>query len=220
GTDRFRYQVMDRHGAIGTAEVQVGVAAPSETNQAPFAVDDTVEVRPDREVQIPVLDNDTDPEGDQLGIVRDDVEPMTEIEEVPPGEDEEDGYLTVVTPSESGTHTVLYSATDGQLKSSATATIKVASNAPLRSPVARDDFVDAADVMDPETQHVDVDVLANDSDPDGSTNDLEVEIDGTYEGVELRGEDGTVRIVPQEEQQRIRYTITDVDGLESAGYIW
>lgn len=221
GTDRFRYQVMDRHGAIGTAEVLVGVAAPSETNQAPFAVDDTVEVRPDREVQIPVLDNDTDPEGDELGIVRDDVKPMTEIEEIPPGEGaEEDGYVTVVTPSESGTHTVLYSATDGQLKSSATATIKVASNAPLRSPVARDDFVDAADVMDPKTQHVDVDVLANDSDPDGSTNDLEVEIDGTYEGVELRGEDGTVRIVPQEEQQRIRYIITDVDGLESAGYIW
>ena len=221
GTDRFRYQVMDRHGAIGTAEVLVGVAAPSETNQAPFAVDDTVEVRPDREVQIPVLDNDTDPEGDELGIVRDDVKPMTEIEEISPGEGaEDDGYVTVVTPSESGTHTVLYSATDGQLKSSATATIKVASNAPLRSPVARDDFVDAADVMDPETQHVDVDVLANDSDPDGSTNDLEVEIDGTYEGVELRGEDGTVRIVPQEEQQRIRYTITDVDGLESAGYIW
>ena len=27
---------------------------------------------------------------------------------------------------------------------------------------------------------------------------------------------GTVRIVPQEEQQRIRYIITDVDGLEPA----
>src|SRR5699024_7512218 len=107
-----------------------------------------------------------------------------------------------------------------QLKSSATATIKVASNAPLRSPVARDDFVDAADVMDPETQHVAVDVLANDCDPDGSTNDLEGEIDGSYEGVELRGADATVRIVPQDAQERLRYTITDVDGLEPAGYSW
>ncbi|WP_394215656.1 Ig-like domain-containing protein [Brachybacterium vulturis] len=219
GTDQFRYQVMDRHGAIGIAEVLVGVAAPNEANQAPYAVDDVVEVRPDREVQIPVLDNDTDPEGDHLGIVRSDVEAMTEIKEIPPGEGEEDGYLTVVTPSESGTHTVLYSATDGQLKSSATATIKVASNAPLRSPVARDDFVKAADVMDPETQFIDVDVLANDSDPDGSTNDLELELDGTSDGAELR-EDGTIRIVPQEEQQRIRYLITDIDDLESAGYIW
>ena len=221
GTDRFRYQVMDRHGAIGTAEVLVGVAAPNEVNQAPYAVDDTVEVRPDREVQIPVLDNDTDPEGDELGVVRSDVTTMTEIEEIPlPEGAAEDGYLTVVTPSESGTHTVLYSASDGQLKSSATATIKVASNAPLRSPVARDDFVAAEDVMDPETQHIDVDVLANDSDPDGSTNDLALELDGIYEGVEVRGDDGTIRIVPQEEQQRIRYTITDVDDLASAGYIW
>ncbi|MDN5893202.1 MAG: Ig-like domain-containing protein [Nocardioides sp.] len=220
GTDQFRYQVMDRHGAIGTAEVLVGVAAPNEANQAPYAVDDIVEVRPDREVQIPVLDNDTDPEGDGLSVVRDDVEAITEIEEIPPGEGDDDGNLTVVTPSEPGTHTVLYSATDGQLKSTATATIKVDSNAPLRSPVARDDFVEAEAVLDPETLFVDVDVLANDSDPDGSTNDLELELDGTYDGVERRGEDGTVRIVPQEEQQRIRYIITDVDGLESAGYIW
>ncbi|AXK47248.1 hypothetical protein DXU92_02425 [Brachybacterium saurashtrense] len=218
GTDRFRYQVMDRHGAIGTAEVLVGVSAPSEANQAPYAVDDTVEVRPDREVQIPVLENDTDPEGDPLGIVRDDVEPMTEIEEIAP--EEEDGYLTVRTPAEPGTHTVLYAASDDQLKSSATATIKVAENAPLRSPIARDDFVDAADALDPEVEYVDVDVLANDSDPDGSTRDLEVALDGTYEGAELVGEDGTLRIVPQEEQQRIRYTITDPDDLVSAGYVW
>ena len=138
---------------------------------------------------------------------------MTEIEEVPPAEDAEDGYITAVTLSEPGTHTVLYSATDGQLKSSATATIKVAENAPLRAPIARDDFVDVEEVMDPETEHVDVDVLANDSDPDGSTNDLTVELDGSYEGVELIDDQGTVRIVPQEEQQRIRYTITDVDDL-------
>lgn len=219
GTDRFRYQVMDRHGAIGTAEVLVGVATPNDRNQAPYAVDDTVEVRPDREVQIPVLENDTDPEGDPLAVVRDDVEPMTAIEEIPPPEDAEDGYLTVVTPAEPGTHTVLYSATDGQLKSSATATVKVAGDAPLRSPVARDDFVEAAEVMDPETLFVDVEVLANDSDPDGSTNDLTVALDGAAEGVELR-DDGTVRIVPQEEQQRIRYTVTDVDDLASAGYVW
>jgi hypothetical protein len=197
GTDRFRYQVMDRHGAIGTAEVLVGIAAPTDRNQAPYAVDDSVEVRPDREVQIPVLDNDTDPEGDSLGIVRDDVEAMTEIEVEEPEEGAEDNVVTVTTPSEEGTHTVLYAATDGQLKSSATATIKVAANAPLLSPVAIDDFVPVEQVLDPDKDVIEIDVLANDYDPDGSTNDLEVELDGTYEGVEKR-EDGTLRIVPQE----------------------
>ena len=220
GTDRFRYQVMDRNGAIGTAEVLIGVAAPNEKNQAPYAVDDAVEVRPDREVQIPVLDNDTDPEGDPLHVARGDVEVMTEIEEHAPAEDEEDdGYISVTTPSEPGTHTVLYAASDDQLKSSATATIKVADNAPLRAPVARDDFVEIEKILDPDATFVDVDVLANDSDPDGSTKDLTIELDGSYEGVELR-EDDTVRITPQEEQQRIRYTVTDQDDQWSAGYIW
>ena len=219
GTDRFRYQVMDRHGAVGTAEVLVGVAAPTERNQAPYAVDDTVEVRPDREVQVPVLENDTDPEGDPLGIVREDVQATTEIEVIDPSEDAEDNLVTITTPSEEGTHTVLYSATDGQLKSSATATIKVAENAPLLAPVAVDDFVSAEQVLDPQREVIEVDVLANDYDPDGSTRDLEVELDGSYEGAELR-EDGTLRITPQEEQQRLRYIITDQDDLSSAGYVW
>jgi hypothetical protein len=219
GTDRFRYQVMDRNGAIGTAEVLVGIAAPTSQNQAPYAVDDTVEVRPDREVQIPVLDNDTDPEGDALGLVRDDVKETTEIEVVEPEEGAEDNNVTVTTPETEGTHTVLYSATDGQLKSSAAATIKVAENAPLLSPVAVDDFVPVEQVLDPDREVIDLDVLANDYDPDGSTRDLEVELDGSYEGVELR-EDGNLRIRPLEDQQRVRYIITDQDDQQSAGYVW
>ncbi|MEE1616811.1 Ig-like domain-containing protein [Brachybacterium sp. J153] len=219
GTDRFQYQVMDRFGAIGTAEVLVGVAQPNELNQPPYAVDDTVEVRPEREVQIPVLDNDTDPEGAPLSVVREDVEAMSGIELIPAKEERNEGAVSVVTPAEPGTHTVLYSASDGQLSSSATITVKVDPNAPLRAPVARDDFVEAADVLDPETEFVDVDVLANDSDPDGAAGDLEVRLEGAGESATLR-EDGIVRITPTEEQQRLRYVITDVDGLESAGYIW
>ena len=50
---------MDRHGVIGTAEVLVGIAAPNEANQAPCAVDDTVEVRPTARCRS-LLENDTD----------------------------------------------------------------------------------------------------------------------------------------------------------------
>lgn len=219
GTDRFQYQVMDRSGAIGTAEVLVGVAQPNEMNQPPYAVDDTVEVRPDREIQIPVLENDTDPEGTPLSVVREDVDAMTEIDVADQEDETIEGVVTATTPSEPGTHTLLYSASDGQLKSSASVTIKVDPNAPLRSPVARDDFVAAEEVMDPEAEHIDVDVLANDSDPDGSTTDLKVSLEGNPEGASLRGED-TVRVTPQEDQQRLRYVIEDADGKKSAGYIW
>src|SRR5699024_1387829 len=162
--------------------------------------------------------NDSDPEGAPLSVVREDVEAMTEIE-VLDGEDAGDGMVTVTTPSEPGTHTVLYSASDGQLSSSATVTIKVDPNAPKRNPIARDDFVEAAEVMDPEAETIDVDVLANDSDPDGSINDLDISLDDPPEGTEVT-EDGVVMVTPQAEQQRIRYTIEDLDGLTSAGYIW
>src|SRR5699024_11843589 len=70
GTDRFRYQAMDRNGAVGMGEVLVGVAQPNAVNQPPHAVDDTVEGRPDREGQIPVPENDSDPEGASLQAVR------------------------------------------------------------------------------------------------------------------------------------------------------
>ncbi|WP_232820408.1 Ig-like domain-containing protein [Brachybacterium sp. YJGR34] len=220
GTDTFRYQVMDRHGAVGTATVQVGIAAPTGQNHAPYAVDDTVEVRPDREVQIPVLENDTDPEGDALHVVRDDVEALSEIEVAPAQEGaEDDGMVTVTTPDQEGTHSVMYAASDEQLKSTATATVVVSEDAPLRAPVAMDDFVAVEDVLDPETTAVEIDVLVNDHDPDGSTQDLQVRLDEAVEGVEL-SEDGIARIVPGEEQQLLRYVIEDVDGLESAGYIW
>ena len=218
GTDRFRYQVMDRHGAVGTGEVVVGIAAPNEVNQPPYAVDDVVEVRPDREVQIPVLDNDTDPEGTPLSLVRDDVESLSGIEVLDPI-NESDNQVTVKTPTEAGTHTVLYSASDGQLKSSATVTIKVDPNAQLRNPIARDDFVDPADVMDPEEPEIRVDVLANDTDPDGSTQDLVVTLEDPPEGASV-DESGVVTVPPLPEQQRIRYIIEDLDGLTSAGYIW
>lgn len=218
GTDRFRYQVMDRHGAVGAGEVLVGIALPHDMNQAPFAIDDIVEVKPDREVQIPVLDNDTDPEGTPLQVVRADVEAMTDIE-VLDDERSADGVVTVMTPSTPGTHSVLYSASDGQLKSSATITIKVDPNAPDRNPVARDDFVEAAQVMDPEGESIKVDILANDSDPDGSVNDLVAELENAPEGTSIDA-DNIVSVTPQDEQQRIRYTITDIDGLSSAGYIW
>ncbi|GAA4531011.1 Ig-like domain-containing protein [Brachybacterium paraconglomeratum] len=224
GTDRFRYQVMDRFGAVGTAEVLVGIAAPSAQNQPPYAVDDVIDVRPEREVQVPVLENDSDPEGDTLALVHEAVISTTGLEVVPPAEGERIDQLTVVTPAEAGTHPVLYEISDGQLSSAAALTVKVDPNAPLRAPVATDDFVDPGDVLDPAMSEIKVDLLANDRDPDGSVNDLEVELvggDGSEGGQDaVVNESGVLTLVPTAEQQRLRYTITDVDGQSSTGYVW
>ena len=48
GTDTFRYQVIDSLGAIGTGEIRIGVAPPSDDNAAPIGVPDEISVRPGR----------------------------------------------------------------------------------------------------------------------------------------------------------------------------
>lgn len=219
GTDTFRYQVMDRQGAVGTGEISVGIAEPAAVNLPPAAVDDTVEVRPDRIVQIPVLDNDSDPEGAPLSIDRGAVQAQEGLELIEPAAGESSPFVTVRTPKEPGTYQVTYAASDGIASTPATAIVKVDGEAPLRAPVAVDDFVDAAEVLDPEAETVEVDALANDSDPDGSALELGFALEGSPEGV-TADENGLVRITPQEEQQRIRYTITDVDDQKASGYIW
>ena len=137
GTDRFRYQVMDPSGAVGTAEVLVGVAAPTDRNQPPYAVDDQVDVRPEREIEVPVLENDSDPESDELSLVPDSIEPTTDIEVLPPDEHRSAQRITAVAPAEPGTHTILHRITDGQLASAATLTVRVDPNAPLLEQIGR-----------------------------------------------------------------------------------
>ncbi|MGA4780588.1 Ig-like domain-containing protein, partial [Cellulosimicrobium sp. AB352] len=69
GLDTFTYTVLDARGATATGTVRVGIARPGESNQSPVAVDDEVTVRPGRTVSVAALANDTDPDGDQVGLV-------------------------------------------------------------------------------------------------------------------------------------------------------
>src|SRR5690606_24097857 len=69
GVDTFSYRVRDRLGAEATATVRVGIAAAADENQSPYAVTDSLFVRPGRAVAVPVLANDSDPDGDQIGLV-------------------------------------------------------------------------------------------------------------------------------------------------------
>ncbi|NDO89909.1 tandem-95 repeat protein, partial [Cellulosimicrobium cellulans] len=69
GLDTFTYTVLDARGATANGTVRVGISRPGETNQPPVAVDDEVTVRPGRTVSVAALVNDTDPDGDQVGLV-------------------------------------------------------------------------------------------------------------------------------------------------------
>lgn len=212
GVDTFTYRVRDRLGAEGTATVRVGVAPPEAMNQAPYAVKDAVVVRPGRSVAVPVLANDSDPEGDRIRLV-------TKGLEVPGKSGlkaKVSGDRVVVTvPDEEMEASLRYTIRDAKgAEADAPILVTVDEDVPLMRPVARDDRVRVEDLKDSLT--TDLDILANDEDPDGTAEGLKVTVEG---GVKLVG-DRKARVTVTDKRQLIRYTITDQDGLASSAFIF
>jgi hypothetical protein len=214
GVDTFTYLVRDHLGKEGTATIRVGIAPPEDVNQEPYAVKDAVVVRPGREIAVPVMANDSDPEGDEIILV-----------------DEENGGLEVpddLSARVSGDR-VLVEVPDHALETSLQYTIRdtkgatasavlqitVDEDVPLLAPIARDDRLRPEDLEDGGLT-ADLDILKNDEDPDGTTEGLELTLgDGAKELA-----DGTVRVTVTDEMQLIRYTLTDRDGLEASAFIF
>ncbi|MCS6711096.1 fibronectin type III domain-containing protein [Brachybacterium sp. EF45031] len=222
GTDRFQYQVMDRNGGVATGEVQVGIARPSGLNQPPLTIDDHVQVRPGREVQARVLDNDSDPESAPLAIVHSETESMNDALTVREPASETSATVDLIAPTEPGSYAVAHTVSDGQLSSPSVLTVTVDPKAPRRAPIARDDFVDPAAVLDPEgSGMVRVAAKDNDSDPDGSVENLQMDLVDAPEGARIvDAATGTVEVPVADDLQRIRYRVTDEDEQSVYGFIW
>ncbi|WP_307864953.1 Ig-like domain-containing protein [Myceligenerans salitolerans] len=212
GTDTFTYSATDTRGAVGIGTVRVGIAPLPETNQKPVAQDDETLVRPERTVAIDAMANDTDPDGDEIGLVESlfgstgDLEPAVVVDQV-----------VVTAPSEAGEHPFYYGIQDTyKARAQGAITVKVSRDAPLLPPVANDDVLSVPDVVGKDS--VTVDVLANDVDPDGVAADLEVSL-GTDAGAATLSEDGKVTVPLTPDLQIVTYTVTDMDGLESSAFI-
>lgn len=211
GVDTFTYRVRDRLGKEGTAPVRVGIAPGEAANQAPYAVKDSVIMRPGRSVAVPVLANDSDPEGDKIVLVRDGLV----LPDVAGLKAEVEGNRVVVTSPGKAIETSLQYTIRDERGATAVAVLQVtvADDVPLQRPIARDDRVRAEDVAEDLT--VDVEVLANDEDPDGTTKGLTVDVAG---GARVLA-DGRVRVTLGEAAQLITYTITDQDDNNASAFI-
>ncbi|WP_206477159.1 Ig-like domain-containing protein [Microbacterium sp. KRD172] len=213
GVDTFSYRVRDRLGKEGTATIRVGVAPAEEMNQAPYAVKDAVVVRPGREIAVPVMLNDSDPEGDTVSLVKDGLV----LPEDAGLEARISGDRVLVQAPDRAVETSLqYTISDSRgATAQAVLQITVDEDVPLLAPIARDDRVLPTDLTDGELTS-DVDILANDEDPDGTTEALEVEVGAG--GTLL--EDGKVRVTVGDQMQLIRYTLTDSDELSTSAFIF
>lgn len=212
GTDSFTYTVTDRQGARASARVRVAISAAPSLNQNPVAVPDTVLTRPDRMVTVNVLSNDVDPDGDPLTLEEDGLETATP--ELDP-QVRSSSTLQIHTPLQAGTYLVSYTVSDGRGGSArGTVTVYVQDDAPLKAPIARDDYVTYED-LPADGSAVRVKVLENDEDPDGSIDELTVT--SGESGVTV---DGSDLLIPATDSLRlVVYTITDRDGLTNSAVV-
>ena len=174
GSDTFTYSVRDAGGAEASAEVTVTVI-----NDAPVTRPDSAETDPGVPVQIDVLANDSDPNGDALELVA--------VSAAAGGATSIVGDAVLYEPNAgfNGTDTFTYTVRDsGGAEATGDVTVTV-TNQP---PVAVEDGARAT-----VGQSIDIDVLANDSDPEGDPISLVSVGEPVF---------GTVRIVGQQ----IRYT--------------
>lgn len=200
GTDTFTYTISDGHGGTDTATVTVKVKA---VNDAPDAVDDTVNINEDSTVNINVLANDTDVENNTLTI-KSITQPSHGTTVVNP--DKTIKY--VPNANYNGTDTFTYTISDGKGgKDTATVTVNIA--AVNDSPDAIDDTANTD-----EDTAVDIDVLANDTDVDNDTLTVTGFIQPSHGSVVVNA-DGTVKYTPAANwngTDTFMYVISDGNG--------
>ncbi|WP_231556463.1 Ig-like domain-containing protein [Cryobacterium sp. MLB-32] len=210
GTDNFTYVVRDRLGARSSAAVQVGIAQPGSVNQNPYAVKDAVTARPDRQLSVSVLSNDTDPDGDALTLVKTGLELPEGLVAQVVGD-----RILLRTPRTGGEFSIRYVVAD-QWGATAIGTLQlsITDTAPLRVPIARDDRVAVADIAGQTS--VDVPVLLNDEDPDGAAAELAVSVSDPAARVLA---DGVIRLPLAKTAQIVMYTVTDTDALTAFAFV-
>lgn len=213
GSDSFVYQVADRFGATGSATVKVGIAPATAQNQPPVAVADAIVARTGRTLSLPVLANDFDPDGDQVALTAGSVRPVdasTKVVAKTAG-----SRVDLTTPTAPARLRYYYDINDGKGGvARGVLTVDVRTTAPLLAPIARDDVLDAAAVLG--KNKVDVDVLANDEDPDGSVAALKVST--TAAGVTVAA-NRHLSIPVTSDRQVILYSVTDPDGLVGSAVV-
>ena len=180
GSDGFTYSIEDGRG--GTASARVTIAVTPQPNLPPTARDDVATASVGASVVIHVLANDSDPDGDPLVLVS--------VGQPAHGSAQRNGDGSVTytpDPQFVGNDDFSYVVGDGRGgQASASVHIQVLA-APNQPPVAVDD---AASVS--AGGSVDVDVLANDSDPDGDALSVVATTQGQYGSVAIQP-DGSVR---------------------------
>src|SRR5206468_161354 len=183
---------------------------PSVCNRAPVANDDTAGTTQNTPVTISVLANDTDPDGDPLTV--------QSVTQPANGTATTNGTTATYTPNNNftGTDTFTYTVRD-TAGNTATAKVTVTVSAtPNRPPVAANDTAST-----PQNTPVTINVVANDTDPDGDALTVTGVTQGAHGSVINNG-NGTVKYSPNAGYvgpDTFTYTISDGHGGTATGQV-
>jgi hypothetical protein len=214
GTDVFTYEVRDTFGLAATGEVRVAVIPRGDTVMSPTAVPDAVSIRPGRVAAVPVLANDSDPNGYEITVLP---EPLADK-----GLDVEldENFNIVVTAGEKvGTYAVAYQLDNGHSPPvPGTLLVSVDPDAPIQPPTAIDHVIESSEVVG-EREFV-VDALSGAVNPGGPVEDLEVTLDGPNADIGVVNADGTVTVTLGDARQAVAYRLTNnEDDLSAMAFI-
>ena len=195
GEDAFTYIVTDANTEDVTATVIVTV---KKVNKVPVAKDDVASTDENKFVNIDVLSNDTDPDGDKLTI--------TQVGKPANGTATKQGGKIRYTPNEafSGEDSFSYSVDDGN-KHLVSARVTVTVNKVNKPPVANAD-----QATTDEGNAVVIDVLGNDTDPDSDVLKI-LQFSNPVSGSVVKS-NGKLQYTPNKAffgEDTFTYTITD-----------
>ncbi|MEG3927041.1 Ig-like domain-containing protein, partial [Microcoleus sp. T3_D1] len=163
--DSFTYQIDDTHGGIAKATVTIEFA-----NKLPIAIDDSATTDRVTAVNIPVLANDSDPDGDPLTftVLTNGVGGKAEINHNGTF-DKADDFITYQPQGDfTGQDSFTYQLDDSH-GGTATATVNLTVNQVNQAPIA---IADSA--ITNQDSAIAIDVLSNDSDADGDALTLSI----------------------------------------------
>jgi sorbitol-specific phosphotransferase system component IIBC len=200
GADSVSYTIIDGNGGSDTAIVTIAV---NPVNDPPVAVDDTTVTNEDTPVNIDVLSNDIEVDGDTLTV-----ESVTQPANGAAVIQLDNTIVYTPTTNFNGVDTFTYTINDGN-GSMDTATVTVTVQPVNDAPVAVADAVVTA-----EDTAVTIDVLANDSDVDGDSLTV-TNVTSPTSGVVVINPDNTITYTPTADYEgtdSFVYTISDGNG--------
>jgi len=209
GADSFTYAIADGRGGAASATISVTVLPPP--NKIPTAVADSYELSRNRPSTLTVRGNDSDLDGDPLAITAVSV-PAHGAAVIVAG-----GAAVTYTPTSgyTGADSFTYTVSDGRGgQASASVSLSILAN---RAPTPAEDWAYVS--YGPIQSSVLIDVLANDTDPDGDPLTLVKVDDNETSAIEVQGNQVVFNKDSEVRGGSFRYTVADSAGAQSETWV-